>query len=62
MCQMWESQAASRGQQSPQNLEPYQLEVVTNPFPQQGFFMLNLSHVKQPIPPNLPVLVTTRSS
>jgi len=34
---MWEVQATSRGQQSPQNLVPYQPTVLTNLFLQQGF-------------------------
>jgi len=34
---MWEAQAASRGQKSPQNPMPSQLAVLTNPFPEQEF-------------------------
>lgn len=37
MHQMWETQVASRGQQSPQNLVPPHPVMLTNPFPQQGF-------------------------
>ena len=61
MRQMWEAQAASRGQQSPYNLASYQLAVLTNPFPRQGF-VATQPHLGQAThPSNLLVLVTARS-
>ena len=56
MRQMWEAQAASRGQQSPQNLTPSQLEVLINIFAQKVFFSSQpqpgeASHPPQPSGP-----------
>jgi len=61
MRQMWEAQEASRGQQLPQNLAPSQLEMLTNTFPQQGFCVAQPHLGQTAHPPNLLVLVTTRS-
>ena len=57
MHQMWEAQAASKGQQSPRNHVPSQPIMLTNPFPQQGFVATQpqlgqASHPPQPSHPH----------
>jgi len=66
MQQIWEDQAASRGQppiqKLPHNPTPSQLKVLTNPFAKQGFVAAQPHPVQAAHPPNLLVLVTTKSS